>query len=174
MLRVPVIAFLTLVWVLLWGSIAPLVIIGGVLVGTLVTQAFPFPPVSENLTLRPWNTVKLIAKFLADLTTASFQVGWLAIRPASPPKSALIEVPLVTDSALLQTLTAELVSLVPGSLLIELDHEGRRMWLHVLVADTHEQVEAARRKAHHQELRVLAAFGRDEELASARQKEAAR
>lgn len=163
--QLPIIAWLTIVWLLLWGEVTPINLLGGILVSALILMVFPFPRVSVQGTLRPWRTIVLLARFLYDLTVASFHVGWLAIRPQTPPRSAVILINLVSGSELRQTLTGELISLVPGSLLIELDSEGKRMWLHVLDADTPAKVESARRKAMAQEHRLLRAIGTADEVA---------
>ncbi len=163
--HLPVIGWLTIVWLLLWGQLTALNVLGGVVVGALIVALFPFPRVSVHGHVRPWGTIVLIARFLWDLAVASFSVGWLAIRPAAPPPSAMIMIELVSRSELRQTLTGELISLVPGSLLIELDSRGRRMWLHILDAGTPDKVAAARRKARLQEHLVVKAFGTDEEIA---------
>jgi len=166
--RVPVLVVLTILWALLWSSVTPLTIAGGVLVGLLVTTVFPFPPVVWNGRFRPWPAVRLIATFLVDLVVASLQVAWLAIRPAAPPTSAVIRVDLVTRSEFLLTITAELISLVPGSLLIELDSAGGRIWLHLLDGSSPEKIEHARTKALAQERRVVAALGSDPEVVACR------
>ncbi|RLV55006.1 Na+/H+ antiporter subunit E [Aeromicrobium phragmitis] len=162
--RVPVILALTIVWAMLWGEVTPLNIVGGLLISTLVVVVFPFPPVNLVGTVRPLGLLVLFGRFLYDLVVASFQVAWTAIRPGAPPKSAVIEVHLVSRSDLLQVLTGEFVSLVPGSLLIELDADNGRMWLHVLDGSTPRRVDTARRKARAQEHRVIAAFGSRDEL----------
>ena len=163
--HVPVIALLTLVWLLLWGQVTPITLLGGVLVSCLILVVFPFPKVAVDGTLRPWRAIVLLLRFLYAVTIASFTVGWLAIRRARPPGSAVILIELVSHSDLRQTLTGELISLVPGSLLIELDSRGRRMWLHVLDADTPEKIASARRKARLQEHRLLQAIGPAHEVA---------
>jgi multicomponent Na+:H+ antiporter subunit E len=162
--HVPVIAWLTLVWLLLWGAVTPINFIGGLLVSAIVVMIFPFPRVSVEGTVRPWPTIVLLSRFLADLSVASFGVAWLAIRPQPLPPSAVLQIDLVSRSELRQTLTGELVSLVPGSLLIELDSAGGRMWLHVLDAGTPERIADARRKARRQEHRLLKAIGTDAEI----------
>lgn len=173
--RIPVVLALTVVWSMLWGAVTPLNLVGGLLVSALVVAIFPFPPVNLTATVRPLRLLLLIGRFLYDLVVASFHVAWITIRPSPPPKSAVIEVHLVSRSDLLQVLTGELVSLVPGSLLIELDSDNGRMWLHVLDGSTPERVEAARRKARAQEHRVIAALGSREEFeaSSARLREEA-
>jgi multicomponent Na+:H+ antiporter subunit E len=164
-LRLPVVLSLTLLWLLLWGDVTPLLIAGGVVVAIVVINVFPFPPVMWRGSVRPWALVVLVSRFAADLVRASVAVMWLSVRPAAPPPSAVIRVDLATRSELLLTLTAELVSLVPGSLLIDLDPPRGAIWLHVLDARSPAHVERARRDALAQERRVIAAFGSSAERA---------
>lgn len=159
--RVPVIVILAIVWMLLWGGFTPLLAVGGILVGLLVTSAFPFPPVVWAGRFRPVPAIRLLATFVGELLLASIQVAWIAIRPTAPPRSAVIRVDLVTRSELLLTITAELISLVPGSVLIELDSERGRIWLHLLDGSSPDKIERARDKALAQERRVIAALGSD-------------
>ncbi len=166
--RLPVVVVLTIVWALLWGGFTPLLLVGGALVALLVTTVFPFPPVVWKGRFRPWHTLLLLGRFFADLLIASVQVAWIAIRPTSPPPSAVIRVDMVTRSEFVLTITAELISLVPGSLLIELDGERGCIWLHILDASTPDKVEGARAKALAQERRVIAALGSDSDLVACR------
>lgn len=167
--RLPVVVMLTLVWTLLWGNIGPFTVLGGAAAAVLVMAVFPFPPVEWQGRFRPLATLRLLGVFVVDLLTASAQVAWLAVRPAAPPASAVIKVQLATRSELLLTITAELISLVPGSLLIELDSERGLIWLHLLDGSTPEKVETARAKALAQERRVIAALGADHEIVACRQ-----
>lgn len=154
---------LTVVWLLLWGAVTPTLVVGGLLTSVLVLLLFPFPQAPWRWTVRPWPTLLLAGRFAADLARASVQVAWLAIRPAAPPPSAVVRVDLRTRNELLVTATAELVSLVPGSLLVELDPEAPAMYLHVLDARTPERVDRAVEAARRQERRVVEALApRDE------------
>lgn len=163
-MRIAVVIALTGLWLLLWADFTPLLLVGGIIISALVVVLFPFPLLNLDPVIRPHRLLILIVVFLWDMLLASFEVAWLAIRPKKPPPAALIEVPLITGSDVLQVLTAELICLVPGSLLIELDSEGKRMWLHVMNVSNPESLKAARKMAHDQEFRVIAALGSREEF----------
>jgi len=47
------VVWLTLVWVLLWGTFSPLSIVGGVVVAVAVIGAFRFPVAGSHLPVRP-------------------------------------------------------------------------------------------------------------------------
>ena len=57
--RVLEIAWLTVVWVLLWGTFTPLSIVGGVVVAVAVIGAFRFPPAEAHLPVRPLSLIHI-------------------------------------------------------------------------------------------------------------------
>lgn len=152
----------TVVWLLLWGDVTPLLVIGGLIAALVTTLVFPAPPpMFTGGRVHPWHLLVLIVRFLYDLVVASVEVAWIAIRPAAPPPSAVVRVDLTCRSELLMTITSELVSLVPGSLLIDIDPALGRIWLHILDGSHPDTPERVRRQVQAQERRVLAALGPD-------------
>lgn len=154
----PVVAGLTVIWVLLWGALTPTIVVGGILASALVVVVFPFPKAPWTWVIRPWPTLVLAARFLWDLVLASIQVSWFAMRPSGPPSSGILRVDLRTRSELVMTITSELVCLVPGSLLVELVAGEGAIYLHVLDAHSPERVERFRLSVLDQEERVVRAF----------------
>lgn len=152
------IVWLTLVWVMLWGEATPITVVGGVLVALAVLVAFPLPHVTMRLRPRLWPLVVLISRFLFDLVTASVQVAWLTVRPGRAVGGVVMDMELMGDDELLQVLTAEMVSLVPGSVVIELDPASRVLTIHALDVSTRVEAEAMRRRVRAQEARVLRAL----------------
>ncbi|WP_151523717.1 Na+/H+ antiporter subunit E [Serinicoccus kebangsaanensis] len=155
--------WLTAVWVLLWGSLDVLNVVGGVLVALVVLVLFPLPRVDLRLRLRPLAFTILVVRFLADLVRASVEVAWLAVRPGPVSRGVVMDLELASDDAFLQTLTAEMVSLVPGSVVIDLEPGTRLLTLHALGVRTRAQAERVRHKVRAQEARVLRALHPDPE-----------
>ena len=79
----------------------------------------------------------------------------------------MICVQLRSHSDLYLTMTAELVSLVPGSIIVEAHRLTGRLYVHVLDVETSGGVETARQHVLDQEARVLRALASDDELAAA-------
>jgi multicomponent Na+:H+ antiporter subunit E len=75
----------------------------------------------------------------------------------------MIRVDLRSDSDLYQTLTTELVSLVPGSLVVEARRSTRTLYLHVLDVDTPAELPPARDSVLDAEARVIEAYGSAED-----------
>jgi len=162
----PLLVSVTVIWLLLWGDVTPMLVAGGVLVALLTVLVFPAPPRMFAGRIHPWHLVVLIVRFLYDLVVASLHVAWIAVRPSPPPLSAVVRIDLTCRSELLMTITSELISLVPGSLLVDLDAEAGRIWLHILDAHHDDTPERWRGIVLAQERRVLNAFRPDTERMS--------
>ncbi|WP_028045605.1 Na+/H+ antiporter subunit E [Cellulomonas sp. URHE0023] len=163
----PTILWLTVVWVLLWGDLSVGNVLAGLVIGLLVTNGLRMAPIDFHGRLRPIGIVRLFARFAADLVRASFEVSLIALRPGYQTRGAVIGVQLRSHSDLYLTLTAELASLVPGSLVVEAHRLTGKLYLHVLDVRQSGGIEAARRSVLDQEERVLRAFASDEELEAA-------
>lgn len=149
---------LTAVWVLLWGSLTWLTVLGGALVAAAVLALFPLPVMSRTGRVRPLALLRLAGRFAADLVVASVQVAVLAFRFGHTPRSAIIAVPLRAPSDLGLTLTAEALSLVPGSLIVEVDRERGVLHVHVLGVPDAPAAERFRTSVLDLEDRIVTAF----------------
>ncbi len=159
--------WLTAVWVLLWGDLSIANILAGLVIALAVTAGLRMSPIDFHGRLRPWGVVRLVVRFLVDLVRASFEVSFLALRPRHVPHGAVIGVQLRSHSDLYLTMTAELCSLVPGSLVVEAHRLTGMLFLHVLDVELSGGIEKARQDVLDQEERVLRAFASDAELVEA-------
>ncbi len=158
-LQWPVIVWLTIVWIALWGSISPIVVVGGVIVSVVVCLVFPLPRLRMDLHVRPLRLVWLALRFLADVVAASVHVAWVTVQFGRQPRNAVIEIDLRTESDFVLTVVAEMVSLVPGSLVVEARRSTHTLFLHVLDARDEAGVSAMRAQVMALERRVVLAFG---------------
>ena len=161
------VAWLTVVWVLLWGDLSVANVLAGAVLGFLVTRALPMPTVEFHGRLRPLGLLRLLARFTRELVVASFQVARLAMTPGRRPRSAVIAVQLRSHSDLYLTLTAQVCSLVPGTVVVEAHRVTGTLYLHLLDVDLAGGIEAARRHALGNEELILRALASDDELADA-------
>lgn len=166
--QLPALAWLTLVWVLLWGSFTWANIVGGMVVAVLVVTLTPMPALDLHGRLRLGPLAVLLGRFVTDLFTASFQVAaeaFRAISPAHRPQGGVVGVQLRTRADLYLTVTAELSSLVPGSLVVEVHRLTGMLYLHVLDVERSGGVDQVRADTLALEERVLRAMASDDELA---------
>ncbi|WZH51304.1 MAG: Na+/H+ antiporter subunit E [Nocardioides alkalitolerans] len=164
----PMVLVLTLVWWVLWGSYSLFSLLGGVAVAVSVSLVFPLPPLRMRVRVHPWALLVLLARFLWDVLLASLQVAWLTLFPPKPLTSALVEVKLRTDSDFVLTVVAELLSLVPGTVVVEAHRASHTLFLHAIDVTDEAGIERVRRDALEQEARVHRAFKvSDEDLEEA-------
>ena len=159
------IAGLAAVWVLFWGDLSIANVVSGLLLGLLVSVVFPLPPIEFHGRYRPIAHLRLLLILLRDLVRSSFVVAAQAFRFGHRMQNAVLRVELWSRSDLYLTLTTELVSLVPGSLVLEARRTEGVVYLHVMDVRSPQDLERARRDVADAEARVLRAFGSDQELA---------
>ena len=156
-----VVLWLTVVWVLLRGSPSAANILTGIVVGTLVCLVFPLPPLRMRVRVRPVWLTWLILRFLWDVVVASYQVARKTLQFRRQPLNAVIEVDLRTESDFVLTVVAEMVSLVPGSLVVEARASTHTLFLHVLDVGDRAGADAFRQQVFELERRVVLALGTD-------------
>ncbi|WP_434971370.1 Na+/H+ antiporter subunit E [Micromonospora peucetia] len=124
-----------LVWSLLWGDFSWGNLAGGMLVAGAVLLFFPLPPVSFGGRLRPGPLLVFAVRFVSELVSASAHVARVAVQPGCRPRGAIIALRLRVRTDLNLALTAEAISLVPGTLIVEVDRYAGVLYVHVF--DTH-------------------------------------
>ena len=164
--QVPLVVWLVVVWILLWGTWSWANLLSGLLVALTVLTLLPLPHVVGGTRLRPLPLLAFLGHFLADLVSSGAEVAWQTLRPGGVHSTAIIQVQLRADSDLLLTMVAEATSLVPGSLVLDLDREHRVMTCHVLPARDLEDVERKRAHVLVVERRLVRAFGSAADLAA--------
>jgi multicomponent Na+:H+ antiporter subunit E len=161
------IAWLTAVWVLLWGTFTALSIVGGVVVAVAVLAAFRFPPPAPALPIRPLRLLALAGYLVYDVVVSGAGVSWQTLRYGRDARGAVFAVPLLSDSDRVVTVIANALSLSPGAMALQIDHEHDLWFVYALGPRDRAGVERARRRTMDMQRRVIAALGTPEELAAA-------
>ena len=164
--QLPLLVWLVLVWNLLWGTWSWANLLGGATLALVVTLLLPLPPAVGGARLHPRAFVVFVGWFVVDLVTSAALVAWQTVRPRGIGRSAIIRVQMRTDSDLLLTILTESLTLVPGSMVIDMDRERRTLSLHVLHVEDERDVERQRSSVLDQEERVVRAFGSVEDIAA--------
>lgn len=150
---------LVVLWCLLWGKADVLTIVTGIALAVLVSLVFYLPAVQLSGRINVLWAAYFFGRLVVDIVRASAQITWLVTKPAYRPSNAIIEVPLSTRSDLIMSATAEAISLVPGSIVVDLDRANSVLYLHSL--DTHDEADVERvlSEALGTERRLVMAFG---------------
>ncbi len=156
------------IWVLLWGEASLLNILYGALLGWLVTVVFWLAPIRYYGRVHPWRLLVLIATQVKELASASVQLATVAFRPSVRLRPGVLRVELRTNNDLYQVGLAQLISIVPGTLVVEVVRRPRLLYLHVFDLPDDASVEAQRNHALALERRLVEAVGTESEIEAVR------
>lgn len=162
--QVPPLIALTLLWMLLWGEFSWLNGLVGLLVGIVVTVAFYLVPVQLSGRVHPLQAAVFFARLIVDIVRASIDVSWLAVKPGLVTSNAILEVRLRTRSDLMLTWIGVATTIVPGSIVVDIDRESSILYLHVLNMHSARDIERFRRQVLDTERRLVRGFGSREDV----------
>lgn len=167
--RLPQVLALAVVWVLLWGSVAPTAIVGGLIIGLLVTMLFPLPLLPERLPLRPLKALRLLAYLAVDLAASGVRVSLVTLLRGRRARAGIIGLPLCTDSDRAVTTLVAGCALTPGSYVLQIDRRRRRWYVYCLGLHPAGAVDRARGQLMNLQMRVIDAMGSDEDVRRCRE-----
>lgn len=129
---------LAFVWSALNGTIS----ITGLLVGFIIGYAvlFVLQPLfgKRRYFTALFDGIALILFFLYELFVSSLKVAWDVLTPLQLSKPALIAVPIDTATDAELTVLANLVSLTPGSLSVDISEDHSHLLVHAMFVDDPE------------------------------------
>ncbi|RLP83759.1 Na+/H+ antiporter subunit E [Mycetocola lacteus] len=155
---------LLLLWCLLWGSFTPLTIITGILVSLGVSFTFYLPGVELSGRVNPWRVIVFFVVLGWDILRASIQIAWLAFAPSFKPGNAIVGIPLNTRSDLIMSWTSTAISIVPGSIVVDLDRSGSILYVHVIDVHSEEDIQRFIQEVLDTERRLVLAIGSKAEV----------
>lgn len=164
--ELPLLVWMVLVWGALWQDFAPGNLLFGLVLSLLVVNVFQLPPVFLSGRLNVLRAFVFVMAFLWDVVRASFEVMYLAVFRGPETKSAVIAVSLRTESDLMVTAVGHVITLVPGSFVVEVDRRSSTLYLHVLNVKDQAGVDKARADVLLIEDRLIRMMGTKEELAA--------
>lgn len=168
--QVPVALGMTVVWMLLFdGFQLRTESLGIALLGFVVSVAvmlvFPLPPIVPGFRFWPVQGVRMFFYVLGKMVVASFQVTTQVFRPGPPVRSSVVSVRLRTDSDLMLVCTSITVSVIPGSVIVEVAQPEHVLYVHVLGAESEAEAEKAKADILDLEERIVRALGTRENIA---------
>jgi multicomponent Na+:H+ antiporter subunit E len=141
------------VWIVLTGSLSLSALVSG-LAGILVARGVfgrVFLRGAKNRSLadvavRGWVAIRLIPIFLSEAFSAAVILAYMAMQPRLRFRSGVIRVPTTLKNRFAITVLANLVTLSPGTMTLDFDHEESCYYIHCVdLRDLDLEGEAGRR-----------------------------
>lgn len=143
-------------WLLLTGSLSLANLLFGLVVGLAALWLVRDVRVPSDIRVRPLRLLRLVGLFLVELIRSAVRVLVLALSPHPRLSPGFIVVPLTVEREFEIALLANLITLTPGTLSVDLSADHRQLTIHCLEADDPEAIIAAIRTGF--EARILEAF----------------
>ncbi|MGI9436665.1 MAG: Na+/H+ antiporter subunit E [Geminicoccaceae bacterium] len=132
--------FLALIWAALFSSFTVPSLAIGFAVGYLILWLLQ-PLFEQSRYCRKLiDLLGLALFFLWELLVSSLQVAWDVITPPQKSRPGIIAVPLDAKSDIEITIFANLVSLTPGTLSLDLSGDHKNLFVHAMFVDDPDQL----------------------------------
>ncbi|MBP2412519.1 multicomponent Na+:H+ antiporter subunit E [Arthrobacter stackebrandtii] len=164
--KLPLLIWLVIVWGALWRDFSAGNLIFGAVIAIIVSQLFYLPPIELSGRFNPLRAVGMMLWFIGQVTVASFQVLYWAVVKGPRIRNAVVAVPLRSPSDLLMTAVGHVLSLIPGSLVVEVDRGRATLYVHAMNVQTPAGAAKVRSDVQGFEARLIQVMGTREELAA--------
>ncbi|WP_313894573.1 Na+/H+ antiporter subunit E [Psychrobacillus sp.] len=127
--------FIALTWMFLSVSFKPTTFIIGYLIGLFMLLMLRKSFSSRFYLGRVWAVIKLITLFLKELILSNFSVLLLIIKPKMPIRPAIFAMPTVLEKDWEITLLSSLITLTPGTIVIDVSDDNKTLYIHSIDFD---------------------------------------
>lgn len=147
---------LAIAWVAVTGSASLLNLLFGFLLGTLALIIIREPFGSRGYLRRTRLVLSLAALFLKELSVSAWKVTLTVLSPDMKLKPGIFAFPLTVTSDFEITLLANLITLTPGTLSVDVSTDRRTLYVHAL--DCSDPEATTRDIANGFERKIMEAF----------------
>lgn len=149
---------ITLIWAAVTGTFSLLNLLLGVAVASLATLLIRERIKSPHVLRRLWLSLDLAAMFIYELALSACRVAFLVLTPDLKRRlaPAIIAYPLTVKSDAEITLLANLVTLTPGTLSVDVSEDRSILFIHALEMHDREETIASIRNGF--EAKIIEVF----------------
>lgn len=156
MTRLVVLLLFTLTWAAVTGSFTPLNLLFGLVLSGLALFLIRENVQPSRIAVRPLKVLSLVLLFFKELALSAFKVAVLVTRRKMDLKPGIFAFPLKVDRDFEITLLANLITLTPGTLSVDVSDDRRFLYVHAL--DCADPQATIRDIANGFEAKILEAF----------------
>lgn len=156
MTRLVVLLLFTLILAAITGSFTLLNLGFGLILSALALALIRENVQPSRIAIRPLGVLLLVLLFFKELALSAFKVAVLVTRPRMDLKPGIFAFPLKVDRDFEITLLANLITLTPGTLSVDVSEDRRVLYVHAL--DCADPDATIRDIANGFEAKILEAF----------------
>lgn len=133
-------ALLALFWLAITGSFTPLNAIFGFVLALLCLYIVRERAGSSIARVRPDRVAVLALVFVKELVVSAWRVAMIVMRRDMALKPAIFAYPLTVDRDFEITLLANLITLTPGTLSVDVSDDRRHLYVHAIDGADPDQI----------------------------------
>lgn len=147
---------LSLTWAAVTGSFSLINLVFGFVLGSFALYLIREQVGTSGYFLRAYRVISLAVLFVYELILSAVKVARIVLTPTIKLRPAIIAYPLIVDRDFEITLLANLITLTPGTLSVDVSDDRKLLFVHCLDApDVEAEIEAIRNGF---ERKILEAF----------------
>lgn len=147
---------LAITWVVLTGDVGGINILFGLLVGYAVLGIMQRQmPSLRGYTRRLPRLLRFLAFFAKELVMANLTVAFDIITPVWHMKPGVIAMPLEAKTELEITMVANIISLTPGTLSLDVSDDRRVLFIHAMFLDNEQELRDSLQDMERRVLEIL-------------------
>lgn len=144
---------LALLWTLLTGGMSLVNLLAGFIIGYVILGSIHASSGTTSYFAKVPRTIRFVLFFIKELIVSSLRVAYDVVTPTYYMKPGIIAIPLEVKTDIEITLLANLISLTPGTLSLDVSYDRKTLYIHAMFVNDPEQV---RRDMRQMEQRLLA------------------
>lgn len=132
--RIVVAVAFAVAWALVSGSFTIPNLLFGLVLGAAALWMVRDERVMEGVRIRPLRVILLAGVFVVELLKSGWRVAMMVLRPTIALNPAIIAYPLTVRRDFEITLLANLITLTPGTLSVDVSEDRRTLFVHCVDA----------------------------------------
>lgn len=157
---------LALLWAAFNGSFAPATLGAGFVLGYIVLFIARRALAPSDYHKQLWRAFAFFAVYLRDIVLASLRVAYDVLTPTMYMKPGIVGIPLDVRTDVQIAVLANLVSLTPGTLSLDVSADRKVLYIHAMYIDDWDVDRLRASLKLELERRVLELLGSDVEIAA--------
>lgn len=147
---------LALAWMALTGQFDPVNFVAGFILAALLLRLVLSNSARRSYFSRGSRLFRFVLFFLKEMILANLRVAITVLSPRLRISPALIEIPLEARSDLSISLLANLITLTPGTLTLDISNDRRVIFVHTMYAEDTEEFKRSIKSLERRVLEVTA------------------
>lgn len=131
---------LALTWTMLMGTFSPENFLGGFLLGYMLLYLTRFGMGETKYFSKVWQAFSFLAFFLKELVLSNLRVAYDVITPSYNMRPAVLAIPLDVKTPIEITLLANLITLTPGTLSLDISDDRKVLYVHAMFVRDPQEV----------------------------------